>query len=81
VIEVVKREVRAPGANEVRIEVKAAAVNPTDILLRASSSRSNLRLPNDQPSLTVPGMDAAGVIESSNRARLADDLELIELLH
>src|SRR6202007_1316110 len=34
VIELVERTVRAPTAGEVRIEVKAAAVNPTDILLR-----------------------------------------------
>jgi NADPH:quinone reductase-like Zn-dependent oxidoreductase len=34
VIEIVERTVRAPGAGEVGIEVKAAAVNPTDILLR-----------------------------------------------
>jgi hypothetical protein len=34
VIEIVERTVRAPAAGEVRIEVKAAAVNPTDILFR-----------------------------------------------
>jgi len=59
VIEVTEREVRAPAANEVRIEVKAAAVNPTDILLRSDFSR-----PIDQAWLTVPGMEAAGIIES-----------------
>src|SRR6187549_3344248 len=59
VIEVTEREVRAPAANEVRIEVKAAAVNPTDILLR-----SNLSRPIDQAWLTVPGVEAAGIIES-----------------
>jgi NADPH:quinone reductase-like Zn-dependent oxidoreductase len=64
VIEVVEREVRAPAATEVRIEVKAAAVNPTDILLRAANSRSNSSLLSDQPSLTVPGVEAAGIIES-----------------
>jgi NADPH:quinone reductase len=57
VIELVERTVRAPAADEVRIGVKAAAVNPTDILLRTSGS-------SDETSLTVPGMDAAGVIES-----------------
>src|ERR1700730_19456718 len=34
VIEFVERTVRAPAAGEVRIEVKAAAVNPIDILFR-----------------------------------------------
>jgi NADPH:quinone reductase-like Zn-dependent oxidoreductase len=44
-------------AGEVRIEVKAAAVNPTDILLRDPGF-------GGQTSLMVPGMDAAGIIES-----------------
>src|ERR1700739_4425440 len=57
VIEIVERTVRAPAAGEVRIEVKAAAVNPTDILLRGPGY-------GDQTSLMVPGMDAAGIIES-----------------
>ena len=39
VIEFVERTVRAPVAGEVRIEVKAAAVNPTDFLLRDPASR------------------------------------------
>ena len=56
VIEIVERTVRAPAAGEVRIEVKAAAVNPTDILLRNPGF-------GDQTSLMVPGMDAAGIIE------------------
>src|ERR1700751_2317000 len=64
VIEYVERIVRAPAAGEVRIEVKAAAVNPTDILLRDPASR--LRDPRfaNLTSNIVPGMDAAGVIES-----------------
>jgi NADPH:quinone reductase len=57
VIEIVERTVRAPAAGEVRIEVKAAAVNPIDILLR-DPGYGNLT------SHIVPGMDAAGVIES-----------------
>ena len=57
VIEIVERTVRAPVAGEVRIEVKAAAVNPTDILLRDPGF-------GGQTSLMVPGMDAAGIIES-----------------
>jgi NADPH:quinone reductase len=57
VIEYVERTVRAPAVGEVRIEVKAAAVNPTDILLR-DPGFGNLT------SNMVPGMDAAGIIES-----------------
>jgi NADPH:quinone reductase-like Zn-dependent oxidoreductase len=57
VIKIVERTVRAPAAGEVRIEVKAAAVNPTDILLREAGA-------GDQASPVVPGMDAAGIIES-----------------
>src|SRR6266403_1056264 len=57
VIEFVERTVRAPAAGEVRIEVKAAGVNPADILFRDPG------WPN-MPSNIVPGMDAAGVIES-----------------
>ena len=64
VIEVVERHVRAPAANEVRIEVKAAAVNPTDILLRNPNHRSTSVQPVDPTLLIVPGMDAAGIIES-----------------
>src|SRR5712664_2067660 len=57
VIQFVERTVRAPAAGEVRIEVKAAAVNPIDILFR-DPGFANLT------SNIVPGMDAAGVIES-----------------
>jgi NADPH2:quinone reductase len=57
VIEISERTVRAPGVGEVRINVKAAAVNPTDIGLRERG------IP-DQNWTVVPGMDAAGVIES-----------------
>jgi len=57
VIQFVERTVRAPAAGEVRIEVKAAAVNPIDILFR-DPGFANLT------SNIVPGMDAAGVVES-----------------
>lgn len=57
VIAIQQREVRPPAAGEVRIEVKAAAVNPTDMLLRAAGT-------NDPTSLVVPGMDAAGIVEA-----------------
>ncbi len=58
VLEVADRPAREPGAGEVRIAVKAAAVNPTDVGLRQRGG------PPDLPAPWVPGMDAAGVIES-----------------
>ena len=57
VIEILQRTVRAPAAGEVRIRVNAAAVNPTDILLRIRGS-------DDPTALIVPGADLAGIIES-----------------
>ena len=57
VIEIADRTVRAPSAGEVRISVKAAAVNPTDILLRDPA-------PGVEGWPIVPGVDAAGIIES-----------------
>ncbi len=57
VIAVAERTVRAPAAGEIRITVAAAAVNPTDILLRDPGA-------HDQAFPIIPGMDAAGVVES-----------------
>jgi NADPH:quinone reductase len=57
VLEVIERDVREPGPGEVRIQVAAAAVNPTDIGLREHGV-------DDVPPPWVPGMDAAGVVES-----------------
>ncbi|MGH2883446.1 MAG: alcohol dehydrogenase catalytic domain-containing protein, partial [Solirubrobacteraceae bacterium] len=57
VLKVVDRPARKPGAGEVRIAVKAAAVNPTDIGLRQRGG-------GDLPAPWVPGMDAAGIVES-----------------
>ncbi len=56
-LSVIERDVRAPGAGEVRIAVRAAAVNPTDLGLRTNG------VP-DLPPPWTPGMDAAGTIES-----------------
>ena len=57
VLRVIEREVRNPGPGEVRLAVRAAAVNPTDIGLR-------LRGDAETPPPWVPGMDAAGTVES-----------------
>ncbi|ATE57553.1 alcohol dehydrogenase [Actinosynnema pretiosum] len=48
------------GPGEVRIRVHAAAVNPTDVLLRTGGHA--VRMPNATPPF-VPGMDAAGVVD------------------
>ena len=58
VLGVADREVRHAGPGEVRIAVKAAAVNPTDIGLRENGAGDELQPP------WVPGMDAAGTVES-----------------
>ena len=70
VLEVADLPAREPGDGEVRISVKAAAVNPTDIGLRQRGGSG------DPP--WVPGMDAAGVIESVgpdvDRLRAGDEV-------
>src|SRR3954468_5204912 len=58
VLTVTDHPVRAAGMGEVRILVKAAAVNPTDILMRENPEVYAKGSPG------IPGMDAAGVIES-----------------
>jgi NADPH:quinone reductase-like Zn-dependent oxidoreductase len=50
-----------PGPGEVRIRVHAAAVNPTDTVLRSGGRAERLK---DVPSPHVPGMDAAGVLDA-----------------
>ena len=49
-----------PGPGEVRIRVRAAAVNPTDTVLRSGGRAERLK---DIPPPHVPGMDAAGELE------------------
>ena len=53
----IEREVREPGPGEVRLSVSAAAVNPTDVGLRQRGIEG-------LPPPWVPGMDAAGLVES-----------------
>lgn len=61
VIGLVERSVRAPVADEVRITVAAAAVNPADVFLREMGFRPGY---GGQSYPIVPGLDAAGVIET-----------------
>lgn len=56
VLAVIEREVRDPGPGEVRIAVRAAGVNPTDIGLRERGA--------ELPAPWTPGMDAAGTVEA-----------------
>jgi len=56
-LRVIERSVREPGPGEVRLAVKAAAVNPADIQMR-DGGVEGLAPP------WVPGMDAAGLVES-----------------
>ena len=58
VLEAADPAAREPGVREFRIAVKAAAVNPTDIGLRQHGGGDQL------PAPWVPGMDAAGTVES-----------------
>jgi NADPH:quinone reductase len=57
VLEVADIPAREPAEAEVRIAVKAAAVNPTDIGFRQRGG-------GDLPQPWIPGMDAAGEVES-----------------
>jgi NADPH:quinone reductase-like Zn-dependent oxidoreductase len=57
VVSVADLPVREPGEGEVRIAVRAAAVSPTDSVLRQRGAE-------DLPAPWVPGMDAAGIVES-----------------
>jgi NADPH2:quinone reductase len=57
VLRVVEREVRQPGQGEVRLTVRAAAVNPSDVAMRQRGVEG-------EPPPWIPGWDAAGVVES-----------------
>ncbi len=61
VLHVIERELRDPGSGEVRLAVRAAAVNPTDIALRQRGD-DTIEPP------WIPGMDAAGTVESVGAA-------------
>lgn len=61
------------GPGQVRIRVHAAAVNPTDTLVR-NGSRADAQKEFDPP--YVPGMDAAGVIDEIGDESAATDRRL-----
>ncbi len=57
-LEVLDLPVPDPGPGEVRLAVQAAAVNPTDTVLREGVGTDGLAAP------WIPGMDAAGVVDA-----------------
>jgi NADPH2:quinone reductase len=61
VLSVVTRAVPEVGPGDVRIRVRAAAVNPTDLVVRKGARAAMLAA--FQPPY-VPGMDAAGVVDA-----------------
>ena len=63
------------GPGEVRIRIHAAAVSPTDTMLRNGSRADALR---DVPGPHIPGMDAAGVIDEIGPG--TDDRNLADAL-
>lgn len=62
-LDVIQRRVRTPGNGEVRLAVRAAAVNPTDVLLRVNGPLPGADGTQGEPPW-VPGMDAAGTVEA-----------------
>ncbi|MEJ2863859.1 NADP-dependent oxidoreductase [Actinomycetospora flava] len=60
VLEVVEREDPVPGEGQVRLAVRAAAVNPLDWKLRAGAMAGTDAPPEPQ----VPGYDVAGVVDA-----------------
>lgn len=80
----VLREFEVPephaGPGEIRIAVRAAAVSPTDTLLRSGARAEMLK---EIPTPHVPGMDAAGVVdevgEGVDRLSVGDDVMAILL--
>ena len=80
VLQVVELLVPEPGPDEVRIRVRAVAVNPTDITFRSGGRAA--QLPGPPP--YVPGVDAAGVVdklgaESNGRLAVGDQVSAFVL--
>ncbi|MQA12295.1 MAG: zinc-binding dehydrogenase [Pseudonocardiaceae bacterium] len=61
VLRIIERPMPEPGAGEIRIKVAAAAVNPTDTVLRAGLHAN--RLGSLRPPY-VPGMELAGTVDA-----------------
>ncbi|MFV0306385.1 MAG: NADP-dependent oxidoreductase [Desertimonas sp.] len=61
VLRIVELPERHAGTGEVRVRVRAAAVNPTDTMLRSGSRADIVRKAGPPP--YVPGMDVAGEVD------------------
>jgi NADPH:quinone reductase len=68
-LEVVDLPDREAGPGEMRIRVRAAAVNPTDTGLRSGARAATMK---DISPPYVPGMDAAGVLEQIGEGVVTD---------
>jgi NADPH2:quinone reductase len=82
VLEPLERATPHPGVGQVRIRVRAAAVSPTDTLLRSGAHAEQLR--NVEPPY-IPGMDAAGEIDELGQGvdawRLGDRVMAVVIPH
>ncbi|MGM1075914.1 NADP-dependent oxidoreductase [Streptomyces sp. H28] len=67
VLEVIDRDIPDPGPGELRIRVAAAAVNPTDLMLR--SGLLDAYLSAVEPPY-VPGMDVSGTVDAAGAGTL-----------
>lgn len=67
-IEFADRTIGEPQANEVLIEVKAAPINPSDLIFLAGHNPNAIKLP------LVPGFEGAGIVVKSGGGRVADEL-------
>ncbi|GGV48975.1 NADP-dependent oxidoreductase [Streptomyces griseoflavus] len=67
VLEVIDRGIPDPGPGELRIRVAAAAVNPTDLMLRSGLLAAYLS--TVEPPY-VPGMDVSGTVDAAGAGTL-----------
>ncbi|MFF8671167.1 NADP-dependent oxidoreductase [Streptomyces sp. NPDC015242] len=67
VLEVIDRGIPDPGPGELRIRVAAAAVNPTDLMLR--SGRLAAYMAAFEPPY-IPGMDVSGTVDAAGAGTL-----------
>lgn len=66
-VEVVDRAIPDPGPGEIRVKVAAAAVNPTDLMLRSGLLTAYVE--EFEPPYT-PGMDVSGVVDATGAGTL-----------
>ncbi|MFH9010543.1 NADP-dependent oxidoreductase [Streptomyces sp. NPDC017943] len=67
VLEVIDRAIPDPGPGELRLRVAAAAVNPTDLMLRSGELAAYVA-PFEPP--YVPGMDVSGTVDAAGAGTL-----------